>query len=107
MKEFEGYSFSRLYKSPNLEFFFIRGVNHSEAFDDDWDGRQIEVVGYAVTFTEPESMEQKNLIYLIEKADRKFDDVILHAKMFIRQMSVSDEGCGSGSFSLYCGRRYL
>lgn len=89
MAEFEGYSFSRLYRDENIEFFFIIGVNDSDDFDDYWDGRIKEVVGDALIFTDKNERKQKNFIYLIEKPFRKFEDIIRYTKRFVDQMSLS------------------
>lgn len=87
MKEFDSYSFSRLYLNENIEFFFILGVKDEDNFIDVWDGRIIEVIGYAMIFTNKSESKQENFIYLIEKNGRKFEDVIRYTKQFINQMS--------------------
>ncbi|QKX50252.1 hypothetical protein HF394_06425 [Planococcus glaciei] len=91
MTEFESYSFSRLYRDENMEFFFILGVNDSDNYDEYWDGRSLEPVGYAVIYLDVETEKQKNFIYLIDKANRNYDDIVKYAKQFIQQMSLSEE----------------
>jgi hypothetical protein len=88
MEIFESYSFSRLYLDKNLEFFFILGVNDSDNFIDVWDGRYIEVIGYIVIYMNHEK-EQENYIYLIDKTDRNFENIIRYTKQFINQISLS------------------
>ncbi|WP_223639107.1 hypothetical protein [Planococcus sp. 4-30] len=89
MAEFESYSFSRLYKDENIEFFFIIGVNDSDSFDDYWDGRLKEVIGYVMIFTNKNNRKQENFIYLIEKSSRRFEDIVRYTKRFVDQMSLS------------------
>ncbi len=91
MLEYECYSFSRLFLNSNLEFFFILGVNNSDNFDGLWDGRNIEVIGYAVIYIDSETNEQKNFIYLIDYHNKKHDIAIKYTKKFIEQMSLSDK----------------
>ncbi len=91
MLEHECYSFSRLFLNSNIEFFFIQGVNDSDNFDEYWDGRTIEVIGYAVIYIDFKTNEQKNFIYLIDKDNRKYDNVIKYTKKFIAQMSLSEK----------------
>ncbi|MDD1502891.1 hypothetical protein PVA17_08990 [Lysinibacillus sp. CNPSo 3705] len=91
MWEHESYSFSRLFLNRNLEFFFIQGVNNSDNFDEYWDGRIIEVIGYVVIYIDIETNEQKNFIYLIEKDNKKYDNAIKYTKKFIAQMTLSDK----------------
>lgn len=50
MSKFEAYSFTRLIRTQNFEFYFILGVNDPQDFDEYWDGRLIEVLGYLVTY---------------------------------------------------------
>ncbi|MGA3677287.1 hypothetical protein [Lysinibacillus agricola] len=88
MSEFETYTFSRLYLNKNLEFFFVIGVNDSDNFIDVWDGRILEVVGYTMIYINDEE-EEKNYIYLIDKAGRDFEKIIKYSKQFISQMSLS------------------
>lgn len=89
MAEFESYSFSRLYRDENVEFFFIIGMNDSADFDDYWDGRLKEVLGYVMIFTNKNDRKQENFIYLIEKSSRRFEDIIRYTKRFVDQMSLS------------------
>ncbi|MBD8014593.1 hypothetical protein [Planococcus wigleyi] len=91
MAEFENYSFSRLYRDENIEFFFIVGVNDSDDFDEYWDGRLTEVVGYAVIYLDYKTEKQKNFIFLIDKTNREYDNIVRYAKRFIQQMSLSEE----------------
>jgi hypothetical protein len=91
MSEHESYSFSRLFLNRNLEFFFIQGVNDSDNFDEYWDGRIIEVIGYAVIYIDIETNEQKNFIYLIDNDNKKYDNAIKYTKKFIGQMTLSDK----------------
>lgn len=91
MDEFESYSFSRLYRDENIEFFFIIGVNDPDDFDEYWDGRLTEVVGYAVIHNGFHATEQKNFIYLIDEEKREYDKAIKYTKQFIQQMSLSEE----------------
>ncbi|MGD6845376.1 hypothetical protein ACQCVH_23105 [Bacillus infantis] len=63
---FESYYFTRLMRSPNLEFFFILGINDANNFDEYWDGRSVEVLGYLVIYTDVQRKELVNYIYLIE-----------------------------------------
>lgn len=86
MNEFESFSFSRLYSGNNLEFFFIIGVNDSDNFTYDWDGTTKEVVGYITLYINQEK-EQESFIYLINKSERKFEDIIRYAQKFISNMS--------------------
>lgn len=49
MNEYETYSFTRIIRTQSLEFYFILGVNEVQNFEEHWDGRLIEVLGYLVT----------------------------------------------------------
>lgn len=100
MSEYESYSFSRVFLNRNIEFFFIQGVNNSDNFDEFWDGRSIEVLGYAVIYFDFERMEQKNFIYLVDKDNRTFDDVIKYTKKFIDQMTVSENHYDRENFKI-------
>ncbi|MGD6942234.1 hypothetical protein ACQCT6_09355 [Cytobacillus gottheilii] len=91
MPKYESYSFSRLLLNRNLEFFFILGVNNPDNFDEYWDGRITEVLGYAVIFNDFTAKDQKNFIYLLDKDNGLFDDIIKYTKKFIQQMTVSDK----------------
>lgn len=90
MSEFESYSFSRLYLDENIEFFLVIGVNDADDFSNEWDGRLLEVIGYAVIFTDKIKGGQRNFLYLIDKRDREFDDAIKYTRKFIDQMSLSE-----------------
>src|SRR5690606_6199575 len=100
MSEFESYSFSRLFLNKYIEFFFIQGINNSDNFDEYWDGRSIEVIGYVVIYNNPEKMEKRNLIYVIDKCNRNFDNIIKYTKKFVEQMDISDEYFDSDSFEI-------
>ncbi|MDP1395297.1 hypothetical protein Q8G28_17595 [Lysinibacillus capsici] len=100
MLEYECYSFSRLFLNSNLEFFFILGVNNSDNFDELWDGRNIEVIGYTVIYIDSETNEQKNFIYLIDYDNKKYDDAIKYTKKFIEQMSLSDKLSDTENFKI-------
>lgn len=100
MSEFESYSFSRLFLNKYIEFFFIQGINNSDNFDEYWDGRSIEVIGYVVIYNNPEKMEKRNLIYVIDKSNRNFDNIIKYTKKFVEQMDISEEYFDSDSFEI-------
>ncbi len=82
MTAYESFSFTRFYVNSKIEFFFILGVNDSDNFDEYWDGRDREVLGYAVIYKEKK--QQYNFIYLFQV---DHDRVIKYTKMFIQQMS--------------------
>lgn len=100
MAEFENYSFSRLYRDENIEFFFIVGVNDSDDFDEYWDGRLTEVVGYAVIYLDYKTKKQKNFIFLIDKTNREYDNIVRYTKRFIQQMSLSEETSDRENFKI-------
>ncbi|MFC5467010.1 hypothetical protein [Lederbergia graminis] len=100
MSEFESYSFSRLFSNKYIEFFFIQGINNSDNFDEYWDGRSIEVIGYVVIYNNPEKMEKRNLIYVINKCNRNFDNIIKYTKKFVEQMDISEDYFESDSFEI-------
>ena len=91
MPQYESYSFSRLFLNQNIEFFFILGVNNSDDFDEYWDGRLREVLGYAVIFNDFKAKEQKNFIYLLNNANSNYSDVVKYTKKFIEQMTLSEK----------------
>ena len=91
MLGYEHYSFNRLFLNRNVEFFFILELNDPDNFDEYWDGRIPEVIGYAVIYRDIETNDQKNYIYLIDNANRKYDNAIKYTKKFIQQMSLSEE----------------
>ncbi|MDX8363470.1 hypothetical protein [Cytobacillus sp. IB215316] len=99
MLEHESYSFRRLFLNRNIEFFFILGVNDSDEFDEYWDGRITEVIGYAVIYIDFETNKQKNFIYLIDKDNRKYDNAIKYTKQFIAQMTLCEGLSISEGFS--------
>lgn len=82
MDTFESYYFTRLMRSPSLEFFSILGINDANNFDEYWDGRSVEVLGYLVIYTDMQRKELVNYIYLIEDENKKYQDIIKHTKMF-------------------------
>ena len=86
MSKFEGYSFTRLIRTQSLEFYFIRGVNESQNFDEYWDGRLIEVLGYLVTYIDIKKGQQKSFVYLIEDETKNFEEIIRHIKMFVSEI---------------------
>ena len=91
MLKHESYSFTRLFLDRNIEFFFILGINESDNFDEFWDGRHIDVLGYAVIYIDFETNKQKNLIYLINKNNIEYEKVIKYTKQFIQNMSLSEK----------------
>ncbi|MGD7050784.1 hypothetical protein FZC83_21590 [Rossellomorea marisflavi] len=61
MNKHEEYSFSRLFLNEYVEVFFILGINDSndsDNFDEYCDGKDIEVVGYAVIYKDIKSDKQ-------------------------------------------------
>ncbi|MBU5250943.1 hypothetical protein KQI46_03195 [Lysinibacillus capsici] len=99
MLNFENYSYSRLYLDQSLEFFFILGVNDSDNFDEYWDGRTIEVVGYVSIYTNTNG-EQENYIYLINQTSRDYESIIKHTKQFINQMSLATNPLDKENFKI-------
>lgn len=91
MNKHEEYSFSRLFLNEYVEFFFILGINDANNFDEYWDGRDIEVVGYAVIYKDIKSDKQTNFIYLLEEVDVDENRIIQHTKKFIQQMTMSED----------------
>ena len=89
MNIFETYSFPRLVQNQSFEFFFIRGVNDAQNFYEYWDGRLIEVLGYLVIYTDVQTNEQKNFIYLIEDENKNFQEIIRYTKQFAFEMCTS------------------
>ena len=87
MNNFETYSFTRLVRTQNLEFFFILGKNNIRNFNEYWDGRSTEVLGYLVMYSDIQKEKQVNYIYLIEDENKDFQDIILHTKMFVNEMN--------------------
>ncbi|MED3554308.1 hypothetical protein [Cytobacillus praedii] len=100
MTEFESLSFSRLFSNKNFEFFFILGINDKDDFNDVWDGRLIEVVGYAVVYINDEQTKHKKFIYLIDKVNRDFENIIRYTKKFIEQMYLSPIFSDSENFKI-------
>lgn len=99
MSCFESYSYSRLYLDQSLEFFFILGVNDSDNFDEYWDGRTIEVVGY-VSIYKNTNGEQENYIYLINQTNRDYESIIKYTKQFINQMSLATNPLDKENFKI-------
>ena len=88
---FETYSFPRLVRTPCVEFFFIRGINGAQDFNEYWDGRLIEVLGYLVLYSDIQNDEQKNYIYLIEDEGKNYQEITRFTKMFASEMSTVHE----------------
>lgn len=100
MNKHEEYSFSRLFLNEYVEFFFILGINDSGNFDEYWDGRDIEVVGYAVIYKDSQSNKQTNFIYLLDEVNVDDDIIIKHTKKFIQQMTVSENLVDQENFKI-------
>ena len=84
MSEFETYSYPCLVRTQGLEFYFIRGVNNSQEFSEDWDCRLIEVLGYFAAYMK--KGELKIFIYLIKDETKNFKEIIRHVKMFASEL---------------------
>lgn len=95
MTHFESYSYTRLVKRQRIEFFFILGVNEARNFNEVWDGRLTEVLGYLVMYTSNEN-KKSSFIYLIEDEGKDFQDIILHTKLFVRDMYTYLDGIDMG-----------
>ena len=91
MDNYESYSFTRLKRTPNLEVFWIRGVNDGNNFDEHWDGRLIEVLGYLVIYSDMQRNELLNYIYLIEDENKNYLDIINKTKMFASEICTYTE----------------
>ncbi|QFG00082.1 hypothetical protein PB01_15300 [Psychrobacillus glaciei] len=100
MNIFETYSFPRLVRTQSLEFFFIRGVNEARNFFEYWDGRLIEVLGYLVIYTDVQTNEQTNLIYLIEDDNKNFQEIIRYTKNFASEMCTTFTPLDMMSFTI-------
>jgi hypothetical protein len=100
MHQYESYSFSRLFLNQDIEFFFILGVNESDNFDEYWDGRLREVLGYAVIYNDFKAKEQKNFIYLLNKGNSIYSDIVKYTKKFIEQMTISEKLSDRGNFKI-------
>ncbi|TFE00654.1 hypothetical protein [Jeotgalibacillus salarius] len=83
--DFETYDFTRFMRTSNLEFFFIMGINNGDNFDEYWDGRSREVLGYLVTYTDSQK-ELFNYIYLIEDEQKNYEHIIKYTKRFASGM---------------------
>ena len=83
-KNFEQYSFSRLFNFNNLEFFFILGINDSDNFGDEWDSTEINPLGYLVMFTDyTQKSKQVNIYLTVEDGT---DEIIKYSKQFVSRM---------------------
>ncbi|WP_019414045.1 hypothetical protein [Paenisporosarcina sp. TG20] len=88
---FESFSFTRMIRTPNLEVFWIRGVNDASNFDEHWDGRLIEVLGYLVIYSDKQINKLVNYIYLIEDENKNYQDIIRNTKMFASEICTYTE----------------
>ncbi|AJD90236.1 hypothetical protein JMA_09190 [Jeotgalibacillus malaysiensis] len=79
--DFETYEFTRFMRSADTEFYFIVGINNRDQFDEYWDGRSKEVLGYLVSYIDPER-ELLNYIYLIEDEKKNDEEIIKYTKQF-------------------------
>lgn len=86
MNDFETYSFTRLVRTQNFEFYFILGQNDVRNFNECWDGRLTEVLGYLVMYSDIQNDKQMNYIYLIEDENKDFQDITLHTRIFVNEM---------------------
>lgn len=83
-KNFEQYSFSRMFNFNNLEFFFILGINNSDDFGDEWDSTSINPLGYLVMFTDyKQRIVQANIYLTVEDGT---DEIIKYSKQFVSRM---------------------
>ena len=73
-------------RNQSLEFFFILGINGARDFNEYWDGRLTEVLGYLVMYSDIQKDEQINFIYLIEDENKNYQDIILYTKKFASEM---------------------
>ncbi|WP_449536396.1 hypothetical protein [Ferdinandcohnia sp. Marseille-Q9671] len=60
------YSFSRLINHNELEFFWNTSLTNTDNFDEYWDGRGRESVGYLVMHKDHEQRKLRNLLYFIK-----------------------------------------
>lgn len=88
---FESYSFTRMMRTQNLEVYWIRGVNQASNFDEDWDGRLVEVLGYLVIYSDIQRNILVNYIYLIEDENKNYQDIIRNTKMFASEICTYTE----------------
>ncbi|WP_153722325.1 hypothetical protein [Sporosarcina cascadiensis] len=86
INSFETYSFTRLVRTQNFEFYFILGRNDVRNFNECWDGRLTEVLGYLVMYSDVQNDKQISYIYLIEDENKDFLDITLHTRMFVNEM---------------------
>ena len=93
---FKSYSFSRLINHNELEFYWISGLTHPDNFDEHWDGRGHESVGYLVMYKNHEERKLKNFIYLIK--DKAKDKE--HAKRYIHRFAISMVSVNLGSYDI-------
>jgi hypothetical protein len=85
MERFKSYSFSRLINHNELEFFWVTGLTQPDQFDEFWDGRGHESVGYLVMHKNHKERKLRNLIYLIKGKAKDKD----HIKRYIHRFAVS------------------
>ncbi|WP_404442094.1 hypothetical protein LG307_11910 [Sutcliffiella horikoshii] len=67
------------------------GINNANNFDEYWDGRLVEVLGYLVIHTDMQRNELVNYIYLIEGENKNYQEIIKHTKMFASGICVYAE----------------
>ena len=87
MKNFESYSFTRLIRNKNFEFFFIVGINNSADFCIYVDQRAREVLGYLILYKDLELNKNVNLIYLVEKESSDDQNIIKYTQQFAMDMT--------------------
>lgn len=87
MKNFESYSFTRLIRNTNFEFFFILGINNSADFSIYVDQRAREVLGYLILYKDLELDKNVNLIYLVGNGTNDDQNTIRYAQQFAMDMT--------------------
>lgn len=87
MKNFERYSFTRLIRNTNFEFFFILGINNSADFSIYVDQRAREVLGYLILYKDLELDKNVNLIYLVGNGTNDDQNTIRYAQQFAMDMT--------------------
>lgn len=75
------------WRERKCRILFIRGVNEAGNFDDYWDGRLIEVLGYLVIYSDLQRDGQINYMYLIEDGDKNYQDIVRYTKKFVSEMN--------------------
>lgn len=85
MVSFQSFSFSRLINHHELEFFWVTGLTQPDKFDEFWDGRGHESVGYLVMHKNHNERKLRNLIYLIKGKAKDKD----HIKRYIHSFADS------------------